>query len=75
MKVYLTAIVKSKPGSVEALKPLLSTLVSQSTQEEACLQYELYQSAEDENMFIFHETWSDQDGLDAHNSEKGSTHL
>ena len=71
MKVYLTAILKSKPGSVEALKPLLFNLVAQSTQEEACLQYELYQSAEDENMFIFHETWFDQAGLDVHNSGEG----
>lgn len=67
MKVYLTAIIKSKPGSAETLKPLITALISASTQETGCEQYELFHSTEDENIFILHETWQDQEILDAHN--------
>lgn len=48
---------------------MLQDLVVQSTKEAACLQYELYQSAEDENIFIFHETWENQEGLDQHDQQ------
>jgi quinol monooxygenase YgiN len=51
------------------MKDLLQQLVIASTKETACLQYELYQSAEDENLFIFHETWANQHGLDLHNQQ------
>jgi quinol monooxygenase YgiN len=69
MSVYLTAILTAKSGSAETLKTLLQDLVVYSKKEEACLQYELYQSAEDENIFIFHETWQSQKGLDQHNGQ------
>lgn len=72
MSVYLTALLKAKPGAAEELKGLLNTLVEASTQEPACLQYELYQSTTDEHQFIFHETWADEDGLTLHN---GQPHL
>lgn len=67
MKIYLTALVKCKPGYTEELKDYLQQLVAGSTQEEACLQYELYQSTDDDTQFIFHETWASKEGLDQHN--------
>jgi len=67
MSIHLTALVKSKPGTAQTMKPLLLKLVSGSLTEEACLQYELYHSTEDENVFIFHETWKDEEGLNTHN--------
>ncbi|WP_345209994.1 putative quinol monooxygenase [Mucilaginibacter gynuensis] len=72
MSIYLTALVKCKPGTTAQMKGYLQQLVAASTQEAACLQYELYQSTEDETQFIFHETWADQPGLDLHN---GQPHL
>lgn len=68
MSVYLTAIIKSTPGNAEQLKAILKTLVSGSKSEAACLQYDLHQVQEDPNVFIFHEEWASQEGLDAHNS-------
>ncbi|MGN8072091.1 putative quinol monooxygenase [Mucilaginibacter sp. SG564] len=68
MSIYLTALIKSKPGQAEALKKHLLELVSHSTQEAACLQYDLHQ-ADDENTFIFHEEWADAAGLDLHNTQ------
>lgn len=72
MNIYLTAIIKSKAGQSESLRILLNELVKGSTQEAACLQYDLFQSEQDENTFIFHEIWKGEDGLALHN---GQPHL
>jgi quinol monooxygenase YgiN len=69
MNIYLTAIVKSISGKAEVLREILQQMVVDSRKEEACLQYDLLQSAEDENIFIFHEIWEDQAGLDHHNNQ------
>jgi quinol monooxygenase YgiN len=69
MKVYLTALVKCKPGNTDELKGYLELLVAASNKEEACLQYELYQSTDDDTQFIFHETWASQEGLDVHEQQ------
>ncbi|MBB6111585.1 Quinol monooxygenase YgiN [Mucilaginibacter lappiensis] len=68
MSIYLTAIIKSIPGEAESLKTHLLELVSHSTKETACLQYDLHQ-ADDKNTFIFHEEWSDAAGLELHNGQ------
>lgn len=70
MSIYLTALVKSKPGHAAALKILLLDLVKGSRTEKACLQYELHQSSTDENQFIFHEEWADQQGLELHGKQE-----
>lgn len=69
MNIYLTAIITAKPGNADAMKTALKELVIGSTQESACLQYDLHQSADDEHIFIFHELWKDQEGLDLHNEQ------
>jgi quinol monooxygenase YgiN len=69
MSIYLTAIVRSKPGQSESLKPLLFDLVAASKQEAACIQYDLHQSEQDPDLFIFHEEWASQEGLELHNSQ------
>jgi quinol monooxygenase YgiN len=69
MSIYLTAIIKSKPGQAESLKTHLLELVSHSTKEAACLQYDLHQVESDPDMFIFHEEWSDAAGLEQHNTQ------
>jgi quinol monooxygenase YgiN len=69
MDTNLTAIVRSKPGNSETMKAFLLELVSESIKEPACIQYDLHQSADDENMFIFHEIWKGEDGLDIHNGQ------
>ena len=69
MKVYLTAILQAKPGSIDLLKSLLDDLVIASNQEQSCIQYELYQDSTDESRFIFRETWASEAGLLTHNSQ------
>ncbi|MCF2447730.1 antibiotic biosynthesis monooxygenase [Dyadobacter sp. CY345] len=68
MSIYLTAFVKSKPGKSEDLKVQLLNLVANSTKEAACIQYDLHQSNEEPDVFIFHEEWESQAGLDVHNA-------
>lgn len=69
MNINLTVIIRSKPAHTAPLEVLLQNLVANSTKEEACIQYELHHSTEDENIFILHEIWKDQQGLDLHNQE------
>ena len=69
MAINLTVILKSKPESSAILKSLLLDLVQNSTKEAACLQYDLHQSEEDSNIFIFHEVWENEAGLQFHNKQ------
>lgn len=69
MSIYLTALVKSKTGKADELKAILINMVIQSRQEEACIQYDLHQSTDDENLFIFQEEWASAEGLEAHNQQ------
>ena len=69
MSIYLTALVKSKPGKAEQLKAILKNMVVESRKEDACIQYDLHQSTDDENLFIFQEEWASAEGLEAHNQQ------
>lgn len=69
MKIYLTAIIKSKPEFLQELKNVLENMVIHTRKEPACLQYDLHQSISDENTFVFYEIWENQSGLDHHNNQ------
>ncbi|MFD2603568.1 putative quinol monooxygenase [Flavobacterium suzhouense] len=66
MQINITAIIKALPEKAEEMKALLLKLVEGSTKEAACIQYDLHQSAEEPNVFIFHEIWRDADSLAEH---------
>lgn len=68
MSIYLTAIIKSKPDTVDQLRTILLDMVSNSRKEEACIQYDLHESAADFT-FVFQEEWKDQAGLDQHDQQ------
>lgn len=69
MPINLTVILKSKTESIETLKSHLLDLVQKTKKEAACLQYDLHQSDQEPNTFIFHEVWENQSGLDDHNQQ------
>lgn len=69
MKVYVIAIITSKPEYVSEVKNALVELMEETRKEEACIQYDLHQDKEDENRFIFYEIWENQEGLDKHNGQ------
>lgn len=69
MSIYLTAVIKSRPGNAEALKECLQAIVPLSRREAACLRYDLHQSVDDPQVFIFQEEWADKEGLEVHNAQ------
>lgn len=68
MSVNVTAIIKSLPGKSDEMKAVLLELVAGSTNEAACIQYDLHQAADEPNVFIFHEIWQDAEKLEQHNN-------
>lgn len=69
MKINITAIIKSKPETIEITKALLTEMAVNSKQETTCLQYDLHQSKDEPEYFFFHEIWDNQEDLDLHNAK------
>lgn len=69
MKVYVLALIISKPEFMTEVKNALIEMMQETHKEEACIQYDLHQDKEDENRFIFYEIWENQAGLDLHNGQ------
>ncbi|MBB4807757.1 quinol monooxygenase YgiN [Chryseobacterium defluvii] len=69
MKIYLTAIIKSKEEYQAEVLEVLRNMVKETRKEEACELYNLHQGIEDKNQFIFYEIWKDADGLSQHNEQ------
>jgi len=69
MKIYITAILKVNPIYREEVMAVLLQMVEESRKEAACIQYDLHQTMDDENQFIFYEIWTGRSGLDAHNQQ------
>lgn len=69
MKVYVTAVIISKPEFLLKVKSVLEDMVVKTRKETACIQYDLHQNLEDENVFVFYEIWQDKQGLDKHNEQ------
>ncbi|HEU4790780.1 MAG TPA: putative quinol monooxygenase [Flavobacterium sp.] len=69
MEINLTVIIKSKSECREELKAILVELSRNSKKEAACLQYDLHQNIEDPDVFILHEVWKNNEGLDLHKKQ------
>lgn len=69
MTINVTVVLKSKEEFTEKVKGLLENLVENSRKEEGCLQYDLHQSIENPNVFIFHEVWKNKELFDLHNRQ------
>ncbi|GEP93607.1 Quinol monooxygenase YgiN [Chitinophaga terrae (ex Kim and Jung 2007)] len=69
MKIYLTAIIKTKDEHRDEVKAVLENMVLQTRKEAACESYNLHQGIEDKNLFVFYEIWKSKEGLDAHNQQ------
>lgn len=44
MKIYLTAIIKSKPEHTAEVLQILGNMVTQTRKETACIKYDLHRS-------------------------------
>lgn len=65
--ISITAIIKSKKENTEVVKEMVHNLVTNTRKEAACIRYDLHYS---ENVFIIWEEWTDQAGLDIHDSQQ-----
>lgn len=72
MSIYLTVVVKAKPEHQKEIRNLLYSLPKLSQKEDACIEYDVHQSIDDENIFILNEKWESTDGLDLHNEQSYS---
>lgn len=69
MKIYITAVVKLKPEYRGEMMPVLMNMVKETRKEETCIQYDLHEAMEDENILVFYEIWNNAEGLDQHNRQ------
>jgi len=69
MQINLTVVFKSKPEHIETVSAMLLNLVEKSRAEKACIQYDLHQGTRNPEVFIFHEIWESQQGLDLHDQQ------
>ena len=67
MKISITAIIKSKPDTIEEVKLYLTEMAIHSKKEKACIQYDLHHDKENLRNFLFHEIWQDEESLALHN--------
>lgn len=72
MSIYLTVVVKAKPEHRQEIKNLLYSLPELSMKEDACIEYDVHQSIDDENTFILNERWENLGGLNLHNKQSYS---
>jgi quinol monooxygenase YgiN len=70
MSIFISVFIKSKPGHAADLKPFLLDLVHESRGEKACLQYNLYQCIDNEDIFIINEEWLEQLWFELHSQQE-----
>ena len=61
------AYFSAKPGRRAELKDILGGFVDQTREESGCINYDLHQSDEDPNVFVFYENWQSRKHWDKHN--------
>lgn len=64
--IVLIARLKVKKDAVEQAKKAALAIVEDSRAENGCLNYDFHQAIDDETVFVWHETWTNQAAIDAH---------
>lgn len=62
----VVAHITAKPGKRDELEKALVALIEPTRAEDACQEYELFVSTEDDSVFTFVETWTSPETLDQH---------
>ena len=68
MSIKIVAILAVKPAQRAELLAVFRDLVAKSRAEAGNLRYDLHQDLQNENRFVFVETWQDQAAVDSHNA-------
>ena len=64
------ARIKARPGKVDELLSVLSSLVEPTRKEPGCIGYRLLQENEDPTVFVFVEEWQNSSALESHFATK-----
>ena len=64
--VTVIAHARAKPGQQKQAREMLEKLVAPSRAEHGCINYDLHQSMDDPDLFVFHENWTTLAALEAH---------
>lgn len=68
--ILIVAKFTARAGKADELKKVLNNGVKPARAEEGCLHYDLYRSVEDGNVFLFHETWRDDEAIEIHGNQQ-----
>ncbi len=68
MKV-LAVTIKIRKNKVDEAKRFFKTFVGPSRAEKGCIQYDLFQSSEDPQIFYFFEKWESDLAFEEHSSQ------
>lgn len=65
--IRLNAFFETKEGvTAQQVTDATADLISKSQQEEGCRSYDLFQSTTRPSVYVFCETWANQEALDRH---------
>jgi quinol monooxygenase YgiN len=65
-QLTVVATFNAKPGRSQELGQRLAALVRPARSEAGCVNYDLHQSTEDENVWMVYENWRSRADLDVH---------
>ncbi len=71
-KLTIVARILAKPEKRDFVKSELLKLIAVTRAEEGCINYDLHQDNENENLFLFHENWESYELWQQH---MGNAHL
>ncbi|MEB5887492.1 putative quinol monooxygenase [Enterobacter roggenkampii] len=64
--ISIIAVLKAKPGKIDALKQALQVLLQPTRREPGNIEYTLFQLRDSPDVFYVRESWRGQAGLDEH---------
>lgn len=65
-KIVLMARLKVKADKIEEAKTAALAIVEPSRNEPGCINYDVHQTIDDPTVFLWHETWANQQAIDEH---------
>lgn len=73
--IRLNAFLKVDEKDRQRVLSLANQLVDKSRQDEGCISYDFFESTTISGVFMFCETWKDQESLDKHANAQHFLHL
>lgn len=64
--ISVIAFLYIKPGTESRFKEELAKVIAATRKEEACINYDFHQLADDPTRFVAYENWTSRAGLDQH---------